>query len=372
MNELRSLTIAPADSAVGDGQRDDSDAIQAALDDAYRYRLVTRLPAQRTFLVSRQLRCVQEGRPAAMRQYGYQLIGAGAGASRPTIRLANNARNVSDSILLYFQLVISADEYPFKGSGPDPSSHYSALLRNVIIDMGDNSNVSAVSMTGAQLCSIEDIRVYGQSFKAGVFGLPGSGGFSANIEVEGGEIGIWQAQFRPNPSVTGLKLSNQSYAGVLLQVARGPLVLSGFAIEGRGANYSAIRMGGNPGADASLALEDGSLQSSHTCIDNTRGTDISLKNVHFSGPVAVRAPEITIQGLGTTGRRRGTWGRLERWSYSEVGSRLDIKGVDLSGDGKTPTAFPPHAALAPSATPPLAELARPEQNPRPALCGAHS
>ena len=99
---------------------------------------MTRLAARRTFLVSRQLRCVQQGRPAVMREYGYQLIGAGSGDARPTIKLADNAGSISGGILIYFQLVISADEWPYKGSGPDPPSHYSAMLRDVQIDMGSN------------------------------------------------------------------------------------------------------------------------------------------------------------------------------------------------------------------------------------------
>ena len=83
----------------------------------------------------------------------------GSAGDRPVIRLADSAHNVSDGILLYFQLIISADEWPFKGSGPSPPSHYSAMLRNVIVDMGTNPAVSAVSMSGAQLCSIEDVTV---------------------------------------------------------------------------------------------------------------------------------------------------------------------------------------------------------------------
>ena len=250
----------PPYSAAGDGVRDDSAALQAALDDAYRYRLVTRLPARRTFLVSRQLRCVQQGRPPVMRQYGYQLIGGGSGDARPTIKLAGNAVQVRDGILIYFQLIISADEWPYKGAGPSAASHYSAMLRDVQIDMGANSNVSAVSMSGAQLCSIEDVRIHGSAFKSGIMGLPGSGGFSANIRVEGGEIGIWQQQYRPNPSATGVVLLGQTQAGVLVDSARGPLVLSGFEIEGSGVGYAAVRLTSS-GADGSLALEDGSLKA---------------------------------------------------------------------------------------------------------------
>lgn len=41
-------------SAAGNGAKDDSDALQSALDDAYKYRMTVRLPAGSRFLVTRQ------------------------------------------------------------------------------------------------------------------------------------------------------------------------------------------------------------------------------------------------------------------------------------------------------------------------------
>ena len=339
----------PPYAAAGDGSRDDTVDLQAALDDAYAYRLMVRLPARRTFLVTRQLRCVQQGRPPVMREYGYQLVGGGSARDRPVIRLADNAHNVSDGVLLYFQLIISADEWPFKGAGPSPPSHYSAMLRNVIVDMGTNPTVSAVSMSGAQLCSIEDILVRGAAFKAGVVGLPGSGGFTANLRVEGGELGIWQQQYRPNPSVSGAVCIGQSVAGVRLDSARGPLVLSGFRIEGSGPGYAGVRMLGS-GADASLALEDGSIVASHVAIDNTlgKGADISLRSVWFAAAVAVSAPGATINGLGSA-----SWGRVDHWSYSQSASLLNIAGTDLTGKSGIAAQYPENGIkLSPSGPPP--------------------
>jgi len=85
-----------------------------------------------------------------------------------------------------------------RGGGTD-----SAMLRNVDFDLGDNPSLSGVAMSGAQLCSIEDVRVRGAAFTAGAVNLPGSGGFTANLEVVGGSFAVWQNAFRPNPSVQG-------------------------------------------------------------------------------------------------------------------------------------------------------------------------
>ena len=87
---------------------------------------------------------------------------------------------------------------PSAGGGTD-----SAMLRNVDFDLGDNPSLSGVAMSGAQLCSIEDVRVRGAAFTAGAVDLPGSGGFTANLEVVGGSFAVWQNAFRPNPSIQG-------------------------------------------------------------------------------------------------------------------------------------------------------------------------
>jgi hypothetical protein len=55
--------------AKGDGTTDDTEVIQAALDDAYEHRMAVLLPAGRTFLISRQLRAVEYGMPIAHREY---------------------------------------------------------------------------------------------------------------------------------------------------------------------------------------------------------------------------------------------------------------------------------------------------------------
>ena len=88
-----------------------------------------------------------------------------------------------------------------------------------------------VSMSGAQLCSIEDVRITGASFTAGIVGLPGSGGYSANIRVTGGRFAVWQQSYRPNPSIAGLVALNQSVSAVLVEIARGPVIISGFVVR---------------------------------------------------------------------------------------------------------------------------------------------
>ena len=44
------------------------------------------------------------------------------------------------------------------------SEHYNSRLRGVDVDLGNNPLVSGVSMSGAQLCSIEDVTIRGEAF----------------------------------------------------------------------------------------------------------------------------------------------------------------------------------------------------------------
>jgi len=310
---------APPYSAAGDGTTDDTAALQAALDDAYQYRLAVRMDAGRRFRLTRTLRAVQDGKPPSMREYGYQLVGGRAdgglpppalvvadgadAAAFPAIGASTNPAAVARPVLLF---ALNAS-----GQANDAPSHYSAMLRGVDIELGNNPSLSGVSMSGAQLCSLEDVRVSGAAFTAGVYGLPGSGGFSANIEVTGGQFAVWQDSFRPNPSITGLLAVNQSTAGVLLGGSRGPLVLSGFAISSARPTLLAAVLGtAKRGATASLALEDGVIDvtggvsgaragggggaaaiatggGGGAAAIATGGADVSLRSVYVRAAVAV-------------------------------------------------------------------------------------
>ena len=66
----------PPYNAVGDGINDDSVAIQNAVDDCYTGRYTVWLPANKTFLLTRQLRLIQTIRS---RSFGFQISGGGGG-----------------------------------------------------------------------------------------------------------------------------------------------------------------------------------------------------------------------------------------------------------------------------------------------------
>ena len=118
----------------------------------YAYRMAVLLPAGRTFLISRQLRGVESGMPPQHRAYGYQLIGAKG--STPVIKVADgtdpsafpslfnttlvDGRTYEARPVLRYAVLLTPD------GGNDSSSLYSALLRNVDFDLGNNPSLSAV------------------------------------------------------------------------------------------------------------------------------------------------------------------------------------------------------------------------------------
>ena len=192
----------PPYNAKGDGVSDDSWAIQAAINDAYDSNLIVFFPGDNVYRCEKHLRCIQQpvGSWASQRKFSHKLVGSTVGTP-PVLRLADSTWVESNTFLKF--------AYEDDG-GVDSSRHYCAELKNIHIDMGDNASVTAVEMHGAQHCTIQNIEIYGDDFNIGINGLPGSGGSVVNLKVTGGQIGIYENNYRPNPSLTGVQLIGQA------------------------------------------------------------------------------------------------------------------------------------------------------------------
>jgi len=284
-------------SAKGDGISDDTEAIQKAINDGYLSRMIVYFPSG-TYLVSGSLKCyrgwqdkwnyLRPGeKPSGQcftRISGYQLIGS-TSKEKSIIKLMDNSI-VKDNLLLDF-LQYDMD------LGLRDRSNYSALLRNIDIDLGNNPSVSGVSMAGAQYSSIEDVTIYGNDFYAGIKELPGSGGSITNVKVIGGEIGLLQEHFRPTPLGTGVELIGQKLCGVKLKNCRGALILTGFRIvspEIPTSDYKAVFLDipADKHGAGDLAIEDGTIE-----IKGRKGVVIGGKSAAiFLNNVYVKAPNL--------------------------------------------------------------------------------
>jgi hypothetical protein len=208
-----------------------------------------------------------------------------------------------------------------------PPRQYCATLRGINIDMGDNPNVSALRMLGAQYCVIEDVEIYGAAFAYGIDGLPGSGGSVSNVKVTGGRIGIYHDEYRPTPLLTGVELVGQSEHGIMSTLIRGPIVVAGFRIVGPAApvaGYSAVSCAfldrANPGT-GNLVMADGSIEVTGPGglgIDNY-AQDVYLQNVYFKTATNI------ISGAGfppvqVIAGDPNSWMPLDRYAF-RVGSQ---------------------------------------------------
>ena len=310
------------------------------------------LPGNHTFLLSRQLLFRQTNRS---RSFGFQILGGsgsssdsrggGSGSSelaRPVLRLRDGS-DVAGNVFVLFEL----DQ-----AGPlashDESEHYNSRIRGIDLDLGRNPAVSGLCMSGAQLCSIEDVAISGASFYAGVNGLPGSGGFSANVRVIGGTYGVVQNQFRPNPSISGLVLLGQQKAGLVVKVSRGPVVVSGFRIESapdpKPGYRAVLLLNATRGKDNAFNGEDGEIfvhagqrqptgnGAIATTAIETHGSDVVLKNVSVAGvELVVNCPEVAAASLSSNASTPKEWLNVPLFLLTVSGGQVYDRQAEKGG-----------------------------------------
>ncbi len=319
----------PPYNAVGNGTTDDTEAIQQAVDDAFSCNLIAFFPSNKTFLISKQLKCITI--KSGSRKFTYQLMGSSTGKT-PIIKLKDGSVVDRDIFILF--------ELQTKGKA-DPPSLYGSTFRGIHVDMGNNPTVSAISMAGAQHCVIEDVKIYGAQFNAGICSLPGSGGGVVNVTVIGGKIGVLQNQFRPNPTIIGLTLDNQSEYGLKVMDSRGPVIVTGFKItspKNPSDQYRAIYANNirfnqaNGRIDhgiANLCLTDGTIE-----VQGAKGKaiynfaqDVTMNNVFVKAFEVIESGAVN-SNVKTIAGMPNQWQKVSIYVFS---SELDKSSVWVDG-----------------------------------------
>lgn len=347
----------PPYNATGDGITDDSWSIQAAINDAYDSNLIVFFPGDKTYLCENDLYCTQApwGDGGSQRKFSHKLRGSTLGG-KPVLKLQDGT-SLPENIFIRFSWKNDDVE--------DPSRHYCAEFRNIYIDMGNNPNASAIRMHGAQHCVIEDVEIYGVDFNIGLDGLPGSGGGVCNVGVTGGNIGIYQNQYRPNPTLTGVRLIGQSQRGIQTAIIRGPLVATGFQVESPeipNPDYRAIECSttyvAGTGTDPSvgnLVLIDGTIRvhgSSGTAIRNV-DQDCYFENIYIDANTLVESGIRNTPPEITTGLPAGQWNRIRSYCFA-TGS--DHSWMSRDNVASTATVDTVDADIEPATEPPFDTL----------------
>jgi hypothetical protein len=326
------VTKAPY-NAKADGVTDVTAALQKAIDDAYEYNFVVFLP-EGTYLVSNQLLLNQQNLRfkntdgfKLNRRFCHFMLGSTKG-KRPVIRLKDRSR-VLDNILI-----------KFRNWKESPASTYGAVIRGINIDMGNNPDVSGISMETANLSAIEDVTVYGEDFNAGLADIPAVAASTTNVRIIGGKIGILQDNGRPDPSVNGIYLEGQSQAGIKILNCRGPLTITGFKIissKNPSEDYRAIYIKNiPPNADrtylANMNLIDGTIEvkGEHGKAIYNYAQDVVIKNVFIKAGTIIESGEGTSETDVVKGDSQN-WTKINEYYFSSglTNSTVQIGGESL-------------------------------------------
>ncbi|MET0535118.1 MAG: glycosyl hydrolase family 28-related protein, partial [Steroidobacter sp.] len=299
------------------GLTDSTAGLQQALNDGYNYGLAVMLPAG-TYLVSNTL----------LREQVYQLTGCGEqltftpeainkspmlvgepGATRPLIKLANSASGFNNPSSP--KPVIHFKNNGVAGWEGDADCGFGFVVRGLDINLGTgNSGAVGISMASAQYSTLEDVKITATGAYAGVRGTP-STNVVVNVEVDGGQYGIMPYTCC-GISLIGIKLRNQTVAGLRLDDDYSAVMMTGFEIE----QSTAVPIMNDTfrSHTAEMLLMDGVIKitgaGTQPAISNLNGHTMWMSNVYVITPglIAENHNGATVAGGGTK--------RIEEYSYT--------------------------------------------------------
>ena len=155
---------------------------------------------------------------------------------------------------------------------------------DIVIEAG-NSNAMGVYARGAQGVSVQDVTIFAGDAAVGLDGGAGSGGSHTNVTVIGGVVGMRLSQAQPSPTLSAIRLINQTGIALLYgHPGRQTLSVVGVSI-------TALPEASGPAISSSnpLSIIDGRLdcpgskQCTHAINSSGAGSNIYLKNVYFRG-----------------------------------------------------------------------------------------
>jgi len=144
-----------------------------------------------------------------------------------------------------------------------------------------NPNAIGVYGRGAQGVSIQDVTIYAGDAAIGIEGAAGSGGSHINVTVIGGKIGMKVGKAQPSPTLTAIRLVNQTESALVYEApGRQTLTVTALHIlSARDASGPAIL------SEAPISIVDSRVEGSGSFSGIVASTSCSLfmQNVWISG-----------------------------------------------------------------------------------------
>ncbi len=297
--------------ATGDGETDDTAAIQAAIDAG---RSVYLSPG--TYLISRELRVWNS----------VQLIGE-RGGPRPKLLLKANTKGYGDAGNPGYMVKFYERRTPVLK--PAWMNTFCSQLDGIDLEIQrGNKGAVGISHTGAQNCHIRNCKITMNGSSLGIYSLP-SDSLTENVEIVGGQVGVQWKETGMWPSVIkGCVFRGQTVAAI--QGAQHGIILEGCVFDGCAVG---INVPGTKWNAERLYLENCIFRNitSGKAITAFHGRRfdflITMKNVYFKD-----VPQITFWLDGSSDH---IVGQASGWCRADDvihGPRWE-NGVQQGGDG---------------------------------------
>ena len=304
-------------------------------------------------------------------RFGMVIQGSYCGTEKPIIRLMkssatekNEQKNASEPTPVL--LLMRESDAGIEPDDSEAGRDWNQVVRNLRIELNDDSylpnerNTGAVGIRhqGAEGSSIQDVAIDATNGFAGLYYIHSSGGYTYDVEIIGGDYGIYAPEARGgSPLIVGLKMSSQEKTPIAVRHF-GPINIVGFDIETTtGKIFSTIEgnetfqtftvpgylkrvgmtMNGTFDSSGHLSLVDGTIEvtgTASTILEN-RGRSVYLKNVYVKGSdsIVINYPTESStsvdHSLITETDSSNPWYRVTEYSYSGIidrGSKL-IEGL---------------------------------------------
>lgn len=308
--------------------------LQKAIDSATSQKRALFLPAG-VYLIDKTLECNNAGK---QREDPVVIAGSSVNAAkRSVIKLrAGSFTNPANP-----QPMVRNNAWE-KRKFPDT---FNRMFHSIDLEIEEN-NPGAVGLAwrGAEGCSLFDVHIDVTGGFAGINGILGSGGSTANFSVTGGQYGVYLASdaAQPTPVITDAEFKNQEKAAIFSNSTRGPLTITGavFMMKIGVPVLNLTRHGGltwSPGGNPVLTdcvIEYLSDNPANKVITMTKNRDQSVffMDVYIKNAAVILNEDTTVNGSGSKWRHYKKLAYNSGWDLATNGDEpVYINGKKLSG-----------------------------------------